>query len=1423
MARAVLAQASHRWAEHLDIECYDYRQETFHSRSGFQEQVPDVGDYDIVVGIVWKRLGTPLDPARFPSAARAYGSGTQYEIETALDAAQQAGRPEVAVFRKQAPVQYEEDDAEWQIAQHKALKAWWADCFGAMGQAVKRASTSFPDTDAFGPAFERWLERWLRDTGAIPAGPSWRIETDGSPYPGLTCYDARTARVFRGRDASLRRALGVLRRRVARGEPSLFVVGPSGSGKSSFVRAGLVPRLTMPGGVDGVSVWRVAIIEPGTSSLVQLATTLYSQALPELSTSPQPTPDAWAALAGVHPDAAAQTVAWALASSPAPARLLLVVDQLESLVTGSEAAGFTPALHALRRHAPVVIVATLRSNRYALLQEDPQLADLRGDDGVLDLPPPGPEALRDIIDRTAADAGLVWDRAADGRMLNEVLAHDAGSADALPLVQMALHRLFEQRDAGNRLTCAAYSTMGGLSGAIGTLADATVAALPAAAAEELDALLRSVVSESDAQGSPTLRSVPRDWASGNADRELLLQSLVSARLLVDDAGHVRVAHEALLRQWPRARDSAALRPESLRLTRALAPLVAAWQSSGAADDLTLSPALLSSAVALLEEAPAALDPSVSLFVRAVERRMAAQGEAELAQARAREWVATARYRLAHAPDEALALAIKAYEAAPLDDARHVLRQTVHAARCRAIMSGAPVRDAVFAPGSRTLITVDIDGRVQLWDAGERAWRRTLAPATSYRLSVARLEFDASGRWLALSRGNELTLFDWPSGTEVGRASTHGGILSLAFDTRSERLVVTHGATVEMFSVPALIQLDRWHLNYVVSAEFSSDNRHVIGHWDNGSLLAIWSIEQRKVVWSVRSPGERPRSIGDSHGRWRVLAAGERAILTQVGSDGRQQLGPDGAVAAVVWIDADAEFALAHANGTISIWRVNGPSSDDPEWQPIASAVTTLSGHRAGVSSLAWSAERRLLASGGEDGSMRLWHRTPEGMMSPAQWNDGDALIGHGRRVWWLAFAPESSGLEALVSIDTDHELRLWDVGATTEVARSRLPVSKDIFGSTMPAEVERIATAADGSAVITIAKQRASVLSDDEGRTLATLTNVERGLTMDLPAGYRCNAASFSSDGRHALTLHDDGVAAVWRVSDGQRLYRLDAKGRPLMDVRFLPDGKTILGLNDRHRVLWWELGSAERKRLQILPRGCFVLAIDSDGQRLLIADREERMALWSTVEERIIAPLETPGEPTTNPRFSGDGHRVLLDGEAAGTLLVWTAATGAMTARQTINLDSGRVHLGQGWAYFKKALDEYLFIVSDGKGTAVLWDRRRDEPPRALRGHTGYGIVTALGPGGHLLATADSVKTMVWDVATAQPVAEFPAGASQLAISPDGRRVITVDGAGLLRWWCLDGESLLELAKKRRSITLKVPPGSGDEVPSVLGIDPET
>jgi len=255
------------------------------------------------------------------------------------------------------------------------------------------------------------------------------------------------------------------------GVSALFVIGASGSGKSSLVRAGLLPLLVEPGTIPGIDLCRSAVTQPAEHSLAALAESVYA-ALPELAAGAQPTAAKWARVAAESPEAAADALAWALdrvgeaerrrtgADHDLKAALILLVDQLENLFGTGGQKLFSRALRGLVASGRVWLLATMRSDRYTDLQLDPDLLSLKRDGATYDLPPPGPAEISDIVKGPARAAGLTFAER-DGRSLARVLVEALPNADALPLLQMTLSQLFERRN-GETLGFEAYDAIGGI-------------------------------------------------------------------------------------------------------------------------------------------------------------------------------------------------------------------------------------------------------------------------------------------------------------------------------------------------------------------------------------------------------------------------------------------------------------------------------------------------------------------------------------------------------------------------------------------------------------------------------------------------------------------------------------------------------------------------------------------------------------------------------------------------------------------------------------------------------------------------------------------------------------------------------------------------------------------------------------------------
>src|SRR6478609_10057586 len=237
-----------------------------HAQSAIDSMLPRPSECDIVVGIFWSRLGTPLPPVFGAVGDLSCHSGTAWEIEDALTAAVRSDGPDVLIYRKTAPASVPLGAADWQdrADQYARLGTYLANITGRMGDRGPGQIERFDTLEQFRSLVDGHLRRLidrrlqLRGTGldTRQSGSAGRRRTR-SPYPGLVTFTPVGSDVFFGRDAEVD-ALVELTQQA----PLVVVVGPSGSGKSSLIGAGLVPRLAAAG--TGTGGWRTPAIDPVT-------------------------------------------------------------------------------------------------------------------------------------------------------------------------------------------------------------------------------------------------------------------------------------------------------------------------------------------------------------------------------------------------------------------------------------------------------------------------------------------------------------------------------------------------------------------------------------------------------------------------------------------------------------------------------------------------------------------------------------------------------------------------------------------------------------------------------------------------------------------------------------------------------------------------------------------------------------------------------------------------------------------------------------------------------------------------------------------------------------------------------------------------------------------------------------------------------
>lgn len=558
-------------------------------QKSIDQGMPRPADCDIVVVMLWSRLGTPLPEHLYqkPDGAT-YGSGTEWEFEDAARGFARSGRPAVLLYRcvRPALVDVRAADAAGQLEQAEAVERFFARLRDPDTGSLLGGYREYSTVDEFRGLLESDLRELLyglisdedRDlTEPVERPPLWQ----GSPFPGLRAFGPADAPIFFGRG----RETDELVTRV-RDERFVVVVGASGSGKSSLVGAGLVARLEQETNwlvptQDATSRhWSGLLLSPGGLGHDPFAP-LASRLAEVLDLSP---PQVREALA--DPETGARLFDGVVQAQPIGRNVLLVVDQFEELFTVVNPE-YVPRFIALLARvnatvAQVHVVATLRADFYHRCLELPELVRLL-ERGQFPLGTPR-DTLLEMIVGPAERAGLRYAEGLPGRILAD-LGTDAG---ALPLLAFTLDELHRTSTSGV-LTHEAYDQLGGVQGAIGRRAeDAFAQRLDDEARGAFGKVFQELI-DVDSAGNVTRRRAPTASVTEAPPSRRLVEVFTRARLLVQAADvpaapTVTVAHEALFEFWPRLRDWIATAREDLRFLRRVIEAAKEWADNGRRDE-----------------------------------------------------------------------------------------------------------------------------------------------------------------------------------------------------------------------------------------------------------------------------------------------------------------------------------------------------------------------------------------------------------------------------------------------------------------------------------------------------------------------------------------------------------------------------------------------------------------------------------------------------------------------------------------------------------------------------------------------------------------------------------------------------------------------------------------------------------------------
>ena len=629
--------------EDLEFEIIRWEENFYSARSTFQDQIVSSADADIVLCILWKRLGSPL-PDEYRRKDGSSRTGTEFEFETAMEAALTAELPDILVYRATREITFSAEHVEQEQAELQMLENFWRRWIQNEKGHFTAGFKPFEQTDEFEQLLEKDLRAWLKRRFHNVSWPA----SKGSPYRGLAVFEEEHAPIYFGR----RRAINEVRARLIANEQRdgvgfLLIIGASGAGKSSLLRAGLIPALKDSHPVDGIAGWRTLTIRPtelGSDPILGLANKLCQQnVLPELLDGDYAQPAELASLWSGNPQAAATPVCAALKrwakklteeeqmNHTADTRLLIAIDQFEEIfqLSDEQQSLFLKIIDKLAHSGKVWLVATMRSDFYPQLFSLPELMHLKDASRQYDLNIPRAHELQEIISGPATAAGLHFEQNEHGEGLDQRLLEDAeGNPAALPLLEFTLEQLYLQHDRDEQqLSFKSYQQLGGLQGALTQAAEDALAEVKQSFNDDADKVFARVMRELvsiNEDGKATRRVAMLDSFKNNLDDQRLVDALVKHRLLTGYTANiadnetaqavVNITHEALIEHWQRMQQWLEQDLELLQVRERTSQDCSRWLNENKRQDLLATSGKRLEDIRFLQNSELQLDTDTTEFI-----------------------------------------------------------------------------------------------------------------------------------------------------------------------------------------------------------------------------------------------------------------------------------------------------------------------------------------------------------------------------------------------------------------------------------------------------------------------------------------------------------------------------------------------------------------------------------------------------------------------------------------------------------------------------------------------------------------------------------------------------------------------------------------------------------------------------------------
>ncbi len=1134
------------------------------------------------------------------------------------------------------------------------------------------------------------------------------------PYKGLDAFEEEDTELFFGREALVKELVSRVK-----DSRTVFITGPSGSGKSSLVRAGLIPALKKSSSGSG---WLYATLKPGRDPIDALANAFSRLKDPGLGKYLRENAEQASAF---------HECAESALSENTNQRLVLYIDQFEEVFTQlskDKAQTFINLLaHAATvENGRVIILFSMRSDFIPNCATYPQLNELLNQQFV-QIGAMEPEELVSAIAQPALRVGLRIEPDLIAQIINDM----QGEPGALPLMQFALKDLFdaEQAKGGTiALTLDDYLQRGGIHKALERHADEAFNKLDNHEQE----LARSIFSgliEVNLGAQDTKRTALVDElapaGATASDVKGVIQKLATARLVTTSENAVTISHEKLIGAWAwlrrlvnESREAIALQNEIMgdakeweEHKRDASYLYGGGRLAGVQEQVKtqkltlplLAQDFLRAGKTRQQRTQRTLYSTisivliVSILASIAFRNQAREAERQANIALARQLASQAQSLNAARSSKLLTaslLAIKSLQLFPNGDASYFLANNNYSAPIISHMTHRDVvTSVVFSPDGKHIASASADTIIRVWEAtsgNELARMQHDAVVSSVAFSPDG-KYVVSGSWDGTAR-----VWESASGNELARMIHNSNVTSVAFSPDGKYIVSgSDDNTARVWEASSGNELARMQHDAVVSSvAFSPDGKYVVsGSWDgaarvwesaSGNELAQMIHDDNVLSVAFSSDGKYIVSGSwDGTARvWEASSGNELArMIHQSGVctiafslDGKHIVSGDYDGTILVWeASSGNELArMTHDEGACTIaFSPDGKYIVSGSWDGTARVWEASSGnelarmtHDEVVTSVAFSPDGKYIVSGSYDFTACVWDASSEDKLD---------LITHDDEVTSFSFSPNG---KYIVSGSWDGTARVWDASSGDELVRMQ-----------HDAVVTSVAFSPDGKYIVSgSADKTARVWDASSGNELARMIH-DSNVT----------SVAFSSDGKYIISGSLDGVIRVWEPFSGHEFTNVSLYVS-VNSIVFSPDGKYIALGDDAGLVRVWE-SSGNELAFMTHENAVNSIAFSPDGKHIVSGSDDNTVRVWEVASGNELVRM-THDDYVTSVAFSPDG-KYIVSGSVDKTARVWDASSGDELARITHDGIVNSVAFSTDGKY----------IVSDGdNNTARVWAWQADD-----------------------------------------------------------------------------------------------------------------